>query len=421
MNLADSEIVKGILISEGFQITEKLEEAKIVLINTCSVRDHAEERIIGRISNLKRARQKGLLVGLLGCMAERLNNRLLQGQNAVELVVGPDEYRRLPEYIRAALTGARSAGISLSLTETYNDISPVRIGKVSAWIPIMRGCNNFCSYCVVPYTRGRERSRNFDSIIEEVKSLGKEGIKEISFLGQNVNSYNFSGKDFPDLLEEAADACRNIRMRFMTSHPKDMSEKLLRVIASKENLCSSVHLPFQSGSNRILGLMNRKYGIEHYLSLIETARKLIPGASFSTDIISGFPTETEEDHRGTMDVLEKVRFDGAFMFKYSPREGTKAFSMKDDVPEELKSRRLSEIIDLQNRISGEINSDLRGSSQTVLVEGYSRKSNKFLCGRTESNKLTVFPAQDGILKGDFVRVKITGSTSATLKAEISNE
>jgi tRNA-2-methylthio-N6-dimethylallyladenosine synthase len=347
-------------------------------------------------------------------MAERLRENLIEKQNVVDVVVGPDEYRNLPRYLDEAFAGGKGIGVRLSKTETYDDIIPYREDGLSAWISVMRGCDKFCTYCVVPFTRGRERSRSLKSVVNEVKILSRRGFKEVTLLGQNVNSYNDNGNDFADLLEAVAAVDRSIRVRFTTSHPQDLSDKLLYTIAKNFNVCNYIHLPVQSGSNRILELMNRSYTVEHYLNLIEKARKIIPGVSFSTDIIAGFPTETEDDHRATLDVLKQVRYDGAYMFKYSPREGTKAYKMKDDVPEEVKIRRLNEIINLQQRISYEKNQELIGTEEIVLVEGFSRKSKEFFAGRTDTNKVVIFPASEEYSRGDYIRVEIKRATSATL-------
>ncbi|AFN74862.1 RNA modification enzyme, MiaB family [Melioribacter roseus P3M-2] len=416
MNFADSELVMGILKNKGFEVTRNIDEANVILLNTCSVRDNAEQKIFHRLDHLKRIKRENpqAVIGILGCMAERLRKRLIEEKKIVDVVVGPDEYRRLPEYIDHAFGGEKGIGVKLSRTETYDDIIPYREDGISAWISVMRGCDKFCTFCVVPFTRGRERSRSLDSIVNEVKSLSERNFKEVTLLGQNVNSYNDNGRDFADLLSACADAAPEMRIRFTTSHPQDLSDKLLYAIAEHDNICNYIHLPVQSGSNRILELMNRTYTIEHYLNLIEKARKIIPGVSFSTDIIAGFPTETEEDHRMTLEVMKEVKYDGAYMFKYSPREGTKAYSMTDDVPEEIKIRRLNEIIDLQQQISYEINQSLIGKEEVVLVEGVSKKSDEFLSGRTDTNKVAVFPKSDDIKVGDYVKIEITRATSATL-------
>lgn len=419
MNLADSELIMGILKKQGYEITKELEDANVILLNTCSVRENAEEKIFHRLDHLKNVKKKNpsAVIGVLGCMAERLRKSLIEEKKIVDVVVGPDEYRRLPEYIEYAFGGEKGIGVKLSRTETYEDIEPYREDGISAWIAVMRGCDKFCSFCVVPFTRGRERSRSLNSIVEEIKKLSSRGFKEVTLLGQNVNSYKDGNYDFADLLAACASVDKNMRIRFTTSHPQDLSDKLLYTIAEHDNICNYIHLPVQSGSNRILELMNRTYTIEHYLNLIDKARKIIPGVSFSTDIIAGFPTETEEDHRMTLDVMKHVRYDGAYMFKYSPREGTKAYNMKDDVPEEIKLRRLNEIIELQQKISYEINQQLINKEEVILVEGFSKKSEEFLSGRTDTNKVVVIPKNENIKIGDYVRVKINRATSATLFGE----
>ena len=416
MNVADSEVVIGILKNKGYQITDSLTSADIVLLNTCSIRENAEQRIYGRLGNIKEVKNNNpeMIVGILGCMAERLRKDLIEEKKIVDLVVGPDEYRRLPEFIDTAFNGEKGIGVKLSRTETYDDIIPYREDGLSAWISVMRGCDKFCTFCVVPFTRGRERSRSLESIVAEIKHLSERGFREVSLLGQNVNSYNDNGLDFADLLAASAVVDRSMRIRFTTSHPQDLSDKLLYTIAEHPNLCNYIHLPVQSGSNRILELMNRTYTIEHYLELIEKAKKIIPGVSFSTDIIAGFPGETYEDHLMTIDVMQKVKYDGAYMFKYSPREGTKAYSMPDSVDEETKTKRLNEIIDLQHQISYEVNQQLINKDEVVLVEGFSRKSNEFLAGRTDTNKVVIFPVVPEIKEGDYVKIKINRATSATL-------
>jgi tRNA-2-methylthio-N6-dimethylallyladenosine synthase len=316
--------------------------------------------------------------------------------------------------------GGNGIGVKLSRTETYDDIIPYREEGLQEWISVMRGCDKFCTYCVVPFTRGRERSRSLESIVKEVEHLSAKGFREVTLLGQNVNSYDDNGNDFADLLAAVASVDTGIRVRYMTSHPQDFSDKLLYTIAAHENLCNYIHLPVQSGSNRILELMNRTYTVEHYLTIIEKAKKIIPGVSFSTDIIAGFPTETLEDHLMTLELMEKVKYDGAFMFKYSPREGTKAYRMGDDVPEEVKSKRLQQIIELQHRHSLELNTELIGKTEKVLIEGFSKKSDKFFAARTDSNKIVVIPIQDGIVDGDYVEVKIDRVTSGTLFGEVTS-
>jgi len=420
MNVADTELVQGLLVEKGYSLTQNIDTADVILLNTCSIRDNAEQRIYGRLGNIKAIKDKdpSKVIGILGCMAERLKKDLIEEKKMVDVVVGPDEYRRLPEFIDDAFTGEKGIGVKLSRTETYDDILPYRENGLSAWISVMRGCDKFCSYCVVPFTRGRERSRSLDSIKNEVKLLSQKGFREITLLGQNVNSYSDNGNDFADLLSASAKVDPLMRIRFTTSHPQDLSDKLLYTISENDNICKYIHLPVQSGSNRILELMNRTYTIEHYLNLIEKARKLIPSVSFSTDIISGFPTESEEDHRATLTVMRQVEYDGAYMFKYSPREGTKAYRMNDDVSEEVKTKRLNEIIDLQQSISLTQNQKLIGKQEIILVEGDSRKSSDYLSGRTDSNKVAIFPKQDNIKPGDYVAVKINKVTSATLFGDV---
>lgn len=419
MNFADSELVMGILKSKGFELAKNIDEANVILLNTCSIRDNAEQKIHSRLDHLKGVKKNNptAVIGILGCMAERLRKNLIEEKKIVDLVVGPDEYRRLPEFIDLAYGGEKGIGVKLSRTETYDDIIPFREDGLSAWISVMRGCDKFCTYCVVPFTRGRERSRALDSIVDEVKNLESRGFKEVTLLGQNVNSYFYEEKDFADLLAASAKAAPSMRIRFTTSHPQDLSDKLLYTIAEHENVCNYIHLPVQSGSNRILELMNRTYTIEHYLNLIDKARKIIPNVSFSTDIIAGFPTETDEDHNATLEVMRAVRYDGAYMFKYSPREGTKAFQMNDDVPDEIKTKRLNEIIDLQQKVSWEINQSLIGQEETILIESLSKKSEDFYSGRTDSNKICIVPKSENFSIGDYVRVKINRATSATLFGE----
>ena len=419
MNMADTEIVLGILNSKGYSVTRDANDADVVLLNTCSIRENAEQRIYGRLGRFKNLKESkpGLVVGILGCMAERLRKDLVEKKSIVDLVVGPDEYRRLPELIDVAFNGDKGIGVKLSRTETYDDIAPHREDGLQAWISVMRGCDKFCTFCVVPFTRGRERSRTLTSIVDEIKELSNRGFKEVTLLGQNVNSYLDDNKDFADLLVACAEVDGYMRIRFTTSHPQDLSDKLLYSIAENPNICNYIHLPVQSGSDRILELMNRTYTIDHYLNLLEKARKIIPGVSFSTDIISGFPTETYEDHVKTLDVMRLVRYDGAYMFKYSPREGTKAFRMEDDVNEETKSKRLQEIIDLQQQISYEINQELIGTEETVMVEGSSKKSDQFFAGRTDTNKVVIFPKDVIIEEGSYVKVKINRATQATLFGE----
>ncbi len=416
MNLADTEVVMGILNTKGYELTKEIDAADVVLLNTCSVRDNAEQRIHGRLGNIGTLKQNNpnLVIGVLGCMAERLRDELITKKKMVDLVVGPDEYRRLPELINNAAAGEKGIGVKLSRTETYEDIEPYREEGLAAWISVMRGCDKFCTYCVVPFTRGRERSSKLESVVEEVRTLSERGFREVTLLGQNVNSYSDGENDFADLLTACAKVDAKLRIRFMTSHPQDLSDKLLYIISEHSNICNYIHLPVQAGSDRVLEAMNRTYTIEHYLGIIERARKIIPGVTFSTDIIAGFPTETEEEHKMTMDVMAKVRYDGAFMFKYSPREGTRAFKMEDDISEEVKSRRLTEIIDQQLQIAYEINQELIGTEDVVLVEALSKKSDQFFSGRTDTNKIVILPLGNDVKIGDLVKVKIHKGTSATL-------
>ncbi|HKJ81095.1 MAG TPA: tRNA (N6-isopentenyl adenosine(37)-C2)-methylthiotransferase MiaB [Ignavibacteriaceae bacterium] len=416
MNIADTELVLGILKNNGYEVTKEATKADVILLNTCSIRENAEQRIYGRLGNFKTMKNSKpeLIVGVLGCMAERLRKDLIEEKKIVDLVVGPDEYRRLPEFLDTAFSGEKGIGVKLSRTETYDDIIPFREDGLQAWISVMRGCDKFCTFCVVPFTRGRERSRTLNSVIEEIKQLSERGFREVTLLGQNVNSYRDGENDFADLLAACAEVDRKIRVRFTTSHPQDLSDKLLYTIAEHPNLCNYIHLPVQSGSNRILEAMNRTYTIEHYLNIIEKAKKIIPGVSFSTDIISGFPTETYEDHVMTLDIMRQVRYDGAYMFKYSPREGTKAYKMEDDVKEEVKSKRLQEIIELQHSISYEINQSLIDKEEIILIEGFSKKSDDFLAGRTDTNKVVIIPADGKMKEGDYVKVKINRATSGTL-------
>ncbi len=416
MNVADTELIKTILTKAGHTFTDNPQEANVFFMNTCSIRENAESKIIHRLENIKpiKTKKDRFIVGILGCMAEKMRDNLIKNYPIVDIVVGPDEYRKLPQYIDKALHGGKGIGVKLSRVETYDDIIPTRDNKLLAQISIMRGCDKFCTYCVVPYTRGRERSRNFISIINEVKELAEQGYKEITLLGQNVNSYKFENYDFADLLEMAAKSAPNVRIRYTTSHPIDLSDKLLATMAEYQNICKYLHLPVQSGSDRILQLMNREYTIEHYLKIIEKAKILMPDIAISTDIIAGFCTEAEYDHQLTLQLMETVKYDGAYMFKYSPRENTKAYKMPDDVPDEIKTRRLQEIIDLQQKHSLENNKKLIGTKQIILVENYSKKSNEYVVGRTDNNKTTIVPLNDGIKFGDSIEVEITNVTSATL-------
>ena len=420
MNVADSEVVAAILSSE-YQICDDIKDADLILINTCSVRDHAEQRIRKRLNELGFLKKKkpGLQIGLLGCMAERVREELLEHHHA-DLVAGPDAYLNLPDLTAQAEMGLKAINIELSTTETYRNVVPQRIAgnRVSGFVSIMRGCNNFCHYCIVPYTRGRERSRDVESILREVGDLQQRGFHEVTLLGQNVNSYHFASEgsdiDFPTLLRLVAEAAPSMRVRFTTSHPKDMSDETLRVIADTPNVCRHIHLPVQSGSDRILKLMNRKYTREWYLGRVEAIRRIIPDCGLSTDIFVGYHSETEEDHQLSLSLMREVGYDSAFMFKYSERPGTYASKhLPDNVPEEEKIRRLNELIQLQTELSAEANRRDVGKTFDVLVEGYSKRSREQLMGRNEQNKAVVFDKQ-GHHIGDTVKVRITSSSSATL-------
>ena len=424
MNVADSEVVASVMKMAGYQVCDRLEDADAVFLNTCSIRDNAEQKILNRLEALNALRKKkgGLIIGVLGCMAERVKDELI-AHHHVDLVAGPDAYLTLPDLIASAETGEKAINVELSTTETYRDVIPSRIcgTHVSGFVSIMRGCNNFCHYCIVPYTRGRERSRDVASILGEVADLVQKGYKEITLLGQNVNSYHFEqGSDivtFPVLLRRVAESAPGVRIRFTTSHPKDMSDETLRVIAEVPNVCRHIHLPVQSGSSRILKLMNRKYTREWYLDRVAAIRRIIPDCGLSTDIFSGYHSETEEDHRESLSLMEECAYDSAFMFKYSERPGTYASKhLPDDVPEEVKIRRLNEIIELQTRLSAESNRRCIGRTYEVLVEGVSKRSKEQLFGRTEQNKVVVFDRGTHRI-GDFVNVRITDASSATLKGE----
>ena len=426
MNVADSEVVASVMQMADYETTENIGEADAVFLNTCSVRDNAEQKIYHRLEALNSLRRKHpLIIGVLGCMAERVKEDLLENHHC-DLVAGPDAYLTLPDLIAQVETGHKAMNIELSTSETYKDIVPQRIGlghKIGGYVSIMRGCNNFCHYCIVPYTRGRERSRDVESILREVRDLRDRGFKEVTLLGQNVNSYQFivHGSefivDFPQLLRRVAEEAPEMRVRFTTSHPKDMSDETLQVIAEMPNVCKHIHLPVQSGSDRILKLMNRKYTREWYLDRVAAIRRIIPDCGLSTDIFVGYHSETEEDHQLSLDLMREVGYDSAFMFKYSERPGTYASKhLPDDVPEEEKIRRLNELIALQTEISAQQNKKDEGKEFEVLVEGFSKRSRSQLCGRTEQNKMVVFDKGNHHI-GETVRVKITNSTSATLFGE----
>ena len=425
MNVADSEVVASIMQSDGFELTDTITGADAILVNTCSIRDNAEQKVISRLQYFQSLKRKkhGLIVGVIGCMAERVQEELIR-DHGVDFVAGPDAYLDLPNLVGAVEKGEKAINIELSTTETYREVLPARIGKaISGFVSIMRGCNNFCSYCIVPYTRGRERSRDMESILNEVKDLDASGYKEVTLLGQNVNSYKFEKEGqtigFPELLEQVALAVPNMRIRFTTSHPKDMSDATLEMIAKYPNLCKFIHLPVQSGSNAVLKAMNRKYTREWYLERIAAIRRILPEATIGTDIFCGFHNESEENHQETLSLMREVGFDAAFMFKYSERPGTfAAKNLPDNISEEEKVRRLNEIIALQMELSHESNKRDVGKTFEVLIEGYSKRSRDHFCGRTSQNKMVVFP-KAGRKIGDFVQVTITKATAATLLGEVA--
>ena len=438
MNVADSEVVASVMQMAGYETTESLDEADAVFLNTCSVRDNAEQKIYHRLDALKGEKikrlkgKKGLtgnplIIGVLGCMAERVQQDLLTHHHA-DLVAGPDAYLSLPDLTAQAEMGHKAMNIELSTSETYRDVVPQRLhgARIGGFVSIMRGCNNFCHYCIVPYTRGRERSRDIDSILREVRDLRDRGFKEVTLLGQNVNSYSVERRTdsgeyrtnrFPDLLRRVAEEAPDMRIRFTTSHPKDMSDETLHVIAEMPNVCKHIHLPVQSGSDRILKLMNRKYTRQWYLDRVKAIRTIIPNCGLSTDIFVGYHSETEEDHQLSLSLMREVGYDSAFMFKYSERPGTYASKhLPDDVPEEVKIRRLNELIALQTDISARQNKKDEGKVFDVLIEGFSKRSHEQLMGRTEQNKAVIMPKADRHI-GETVSVRITGSTSATLFSE----
>lgn len=427
MNVADSEVIASIMKIQDYDTCETLEEADAILLNTCSIRDNAEQKIFNRLDYLQSLRKKRrqLIVGVVGCMAERVKDDLIQN-HGVDIVAGPDAYLSLPGLFAQVEAGEKAINVELSATETYREIIPERIcgNHISGFVSIMRGCNNFCHYCIVPYTRGRERSRDVESILNEVHDLQHKGYKEVTLLGQNVNSYRWKKEgteeiiDFPRLLRIVAEAVPDMRIRFSTSHPKDMSDETLHVIAEMPNICRHIHLPVQSGSSRILKLMNRKYTREWYLERVAAIRRIIPGCGLSTDMFSGYHSETEEDHQDSLSLMRECGFDSAFLFKYSERPGTYASKhLPDNVPEETKIRRLNELIALQNELSAESNARCVGQEYEILVEGYSKRSHEQLYGRTEQNKVVVFD-RGNVRIGQYVRVKVTGASSATLKGVI---
>lgn len=425
MNVADSEVVASVMQMAGYEMCQDEAEADAIFMNTCSVRENAENKIYNRLDTLHAEQKKGrkVILGVLGCMAERVKDDLIENHHA-QLVAGPDSYLNLPDMIAQAEAGNKAIDIALSKTETYKDIVPQRVAlaKISGFVSIMRGCDNFCHYCIVPYTRGRERSRDVDSILNEVRNLQQQGYKEVTLLGQNVNSYRFVNADgqtvdFPQLLRLVAETAPTMRIRFSTPHPKDMSDATLRVIAEVPNVCRHIHLPIQSGSDKVLKLMNRKYNVEWYLSRVKAIRELVPDCGLSTDIFVGFHGETEADHQESLRIMREVGYDSAFMFKYSERPGTYASKhLPDDVPEDVKIRRLNELIMVQNENSAIANRAEVGKVREVLVEGPSKRSREQLCGRTEQNKMVVFDKGNHHI-GQYVQVRITGSTSATLLGE----
>ena len=425
MNVADSEVVAAVMQMAGYEMCQDEAEADAIFMNTCSVRENAENKIYNRLDTLHAEQKKGrkVILGVLGCMAERVKDDLIENHHA-QLVAGPDSYLNLPDMIAQAEAGNKAIDIALSKTETYRDVVPKRVAlaKISGFVSIMRGCDNFCHYCIVPYTRGRERSRDVDSILNEVRNLQQQGYKEVTLLGQNVNSYRFVNEegqtiDFPQLLRLVAEAVPTMRIRFSTPHPKDMSDATLRVIAEVPNVCRHIHLPIQSGSDKVLKLMNRKYTVEWYLSRVKAIRELVPDCGLSTDIFVGYHGETEADHEESLRMMREVGYDSAFMFKYSERPGTYASKhLPDDVPEDVKIRRLNELIMVQNENSARANHAEVGNVREVLVEGPSKRSREQLCGRTEQNKMVVFDKGNHHI-GEYVKVRITGSTSATLFGE----
>lgn len=429
MNVADSEVVASIMQMDGYDITEDIHEADAIFVNTCSIRDNAEQKVLQRLdyfNSLKKKNKQKAIVGVLGCMAERVKEELIENHHA-DIVVGPDAYLDLPNLIGVAERGEKAINIHLSKVETYKDVIPLKIGgaNISGFISIMRGCDKFCTYCIVPYTRGRERSREPESILNELRDLKQKGFREVTLLGQNVNSYNYRHEDtqvdFAQLLAMVAEEAPQMRIRFTTSHPKDMTDETLEVIAKYKNLCNFIHLPVQSGSSKMLKLMNRKYDREWYLERIAAIKRIIPDCGISTDIMCGFHNETEEDHQETLSLMREVGFDSAFMFKYSERPGTFASNkLEDNISEEIKVRRLQEIIDLQLQLSEESNKRDVGTLREVLVEGFSKRSREQLFGRTDQNKVVVFDKKNHRI-GDFVRVKITGHTAATLFGETISE
>ncbi len=429
MNFADSEVVASIMLNNDFQTTNDFNVADVIFINTCSIRENAELRIRKRLTDFKAAKRAkpGMIVGVLGCMAERLKSKFLEEEKLVDIVVGPDAYRDLPNLIQSADDGQKAVNVLLSRDETYGDISPIRLNTngVSAFVSITRGCDNMCSFCVVPFTRGRERSRDPQSIIEEIKDLFEKGFREVTLLGQNVDSYEWENDTktekvtFANLLALAAQVKSEMRIRFSTSHPKDLTDDVLYTMRDYENICKSIHLPVQSGNTRILDLMNRTYSREWYINRIDAIRNILPGCTISTDIIAGFCSETEEEHQETLSMMDYVKYDFAYMFSYSERPGTPAAKkLKDDVSDEVKARRLAEIVALQRAHSLERMKEHVGKTQKVLIEGFSKKSDNDFAGRSDQNAMVVFPVDINYKKGDYVNVLIVSCTSATLIGKI---
>ena len=426
MNVADSEVVASVMGMAGYEVCQDIEQADAVFLNTCSVRDNAEQKILSRLEFLHSLQKKGhqIIIGVLGCMAERVRDELIE-KHHVDLVAGPDAYMSLPDLVAQVECGQKAINVELSLTETYRDVVPQRIcgAHIGGYVSIMRGCNNFCHYCIVPYTRGRERSRDVESILRECMDLRDRGFREVTLLGQNVNSYRATDAEgqetsFPQLLQRVARAVPEMRVRFTTSHPKDMSDETLYVIASEPNICHHIHLPVQSGSDRILKLMNRKYTREWYLQRVSAIRRIIPDCAITTDIFAGYCSETEEDHRQSLSLMRECAYDSAFMFKYSERPGTYASKhLPDDIPEETKVRRLNELIALQNELSAESNRRCIGQEVEVLIEGVSKRSREELFGRTGQNKVVIIPRGEHRI-GQTVKARILESSSATLRGEV---
>jgi tRNA-2-methylthio-N6-dimethylallyladenosine synthase len=422
MNVSDTEIVNSILMEEGMKPVHEPKDAEVIFVNTCSIRENAEEKVWNRLKEfkaLKREKDGDLTVGVLGCMAERIRDKIIEKEGLVDLVVGPDAYRDLPKLLAEVDDGRKAVNVLLSLEETYADIKPVRTNDngVNAFVTIMRGCDNMCAFCVVPFTRGRERSRPAESILNELKELSDQGYKEVTLLGQNVNSYNDGDNSFAELMYKASQVDPEMRFRFSSPHPKDFPEELLEVIAEQPNLCNYIHIPAQSGNNDVLERMRRPYTREQYLELVEKMREIIPGVTLSTDIITGFCDETEEEHNDTLSLMAEVKYDLAYMFAYSERGRTLAQrKYEDNVPEEVKKRRLTEIIEQQMDIQEELNKKEIGRRHLVLVEGTSKRSDEQLCGRTDTNKMVIFDRED-YEKGDYVEVMIKDCTSATLMGE----